>query len=144
MDGMAMTAIPFFVRKAVYFCRNVLPLNNRKKPVVNLGGRMYFFVRFTGIVTIILSILFMLLGVATVVYGYVQNTALVAVLNTYLFEGSNMRMVDARLVASLVGLFLFVSGMLSAAMGQLLMLFADVATNTRETNILLRGMKPVD
>ena len=101
---------------------------------------MYFFVRFTAIVAIIFGILLMLAGVAMGLYGFFQNAALVGLMNTYIFEGSNFRMVDARLVAALIGAGLLGAGMLAAALGQLMMAVLDLANNTRETNILLRGL----
>lgn len=105
---------------------------------------MYFFVRFTGIVTIIVGVLLMLLGVSTTIYGFIQNAALVDLVNNYLLAGSNSRLLDARFYAALLGLGMFLSGMFTSALGQLLLVFADLATNTRETNALLRGMRKVD
>lgn len=100
---------------------------------------MYFFIRFTGIVKIVLGILFMLSGVAAVIYGFVQNATLISLVNTYWLAGTNTRLIDARFYASLFGLALFLLGMSLSAWGQLLLAFADMANHTRETAILLRA-----
>jgi cbb3-type cytochrome oxidase subunit 1 len=105
---------------------------------------MYFFVRFTGIVTLIVGALLMLLGVGTTIYGFVQNAALVDLVNNYWLASSNSRLIDARFYAAVIGLALFLAGMLTAAMGQLMLVFADVASNTKETNALLRGMRKTE
>jgi len=102
---------------------------------------MYFFVRFTGIVTLILGVLLMLLGMGTAIYGFVQNAALIDLVNNYWLANSNSRLLDARLYAALIGLGLFLGGMLTSALGQLLLVFADLANNTKETNLLLRGLR---
>ncbi len=105
---------------------------------------MYFFVRFTGIVILVLGVLLMLLGVGTTIYGFVQNAALVDLVNNYWLASTNSRLVDARFYAAVTGLACFLAGMLIAALGQLLLVFADVATNTKETNALLRGLRKVE
>ena len=105
---------------------------------------MYFFVRFTGIVTLIVGALLMLLGVGTTIYGFIQNAALVDLVNNYWLASSNSRLIDARFYAAVIGLAFFMAGMLTAAMGQLMLVFADVATNTKETNMLLRGLRKID
>lgn len=105
---------------------------------------MYFFVRFTGIVTILFGALLMLLGLGTTLYGFIQNAALVDLVNNYWLAGSNARLVDARFYAAVLGLFCFVGGMLIAALGQLLLVFTDIASQTRETNLLLRLMRKTD
>lgn len=102
---------------------------------------MYFFVRFTGIVTLIVGVLLMLLGVGTAIYGFVQNAALIDLVNNYWLASSNARLVDARFYAAIVGLGFFLGGMLASALGQLLLVFADLANNTRETNLILRGLR---
>jgi hypothetical protein len=102
---------------------------------------MYFFVRFTGIVTIIFGALLMLLGVGTAIYGFIQNAALVDLVNNYWLAASNSRLLDARFYAAMIGLGLFLTGMLTSALGQLLLVFADVASNTKETNAILRNMR---
>ena len=105
---------------------------------------MYFFVRFTGIVTLVVGASLMLLGVGTTIYGFIQNAALVELVNNYWLAGSNVRLIDARFYAAVIGLALFLVGMLTSALGQLMLVFADVATNTKETNMLLRGMRKAD
>jgi len=105
---------------------------------------MYFFVRFTGIVTLVVGALLMLLGVGTTIYGFIQNAALVDLVNNYWLAGSNSRLIDARFYAAVIGLALFLGGMLTSALGQLMLVFADVATNTKETNMILRGMRKTE
>ena len=105
---------------------------------------MYFFVRFTGIVTLIVGVLLMLFGVGTTIYGFIQNAALVDLVNNYWLASSNSRLIDARFYAAVIGLALFLGGMLTSALGQLLLVFADLATNTKETNILLRGLQKAE
>ena len=105
---------------------------------------MYFFVRVHALVTMILGILLMLLGLGLLIAGFVQNAALVDLVNNYWLAGSSMRMVDARFYASVLGLAIFLLGLAVAAAGELLLVFADVAANTRETNQLLRRMRKSD
>jgi cbb3-type cytochrome oxidase subunit 1 len=105
---------------------------------------MYFFVRFTGIMALIVGVLLMLLGVSTTIYGFIQNAALVDLANNYWLVSSDVRLVDARFYAALLGLGLFLAGMFTSALGQLMLVFADVAANTKETNAILRGMRKVD
>ena len=50
---------------------------------------MYFFVRFTGIVTIVAGVLLMLFGFGAAIYGFVQNAALVDLVNAYWLSASN-------------------------------------------------------
>jgi hypothetical protein len=105
---------------------------------------MYFFVRFTGFVTIVVGVLLMLLGVGTAVYGFLQNAALVDLVNNFWLVGSNMRLIDARFYAIMLGLGFFLAGMGVSAWGQLLLVFADVANSARETNLILRGMRKLE
>jgi hypothetical protein len=105
---------------------------------------MYFFVRFTGIVTLIVGALLMLFGVGTTIYGFIQNSALVDLVNNFWLAGSNSRLIDARFYAAVIGLALFLAGMLTSALGQLMLVFADVANNTKETNAILRSMHTSD
>ena len=102
---------------------------------------MYFFVRFTGFVTIVLGILLMFFGVGAVIYGFVQNAALIDLVNNYWLASSNIRLLDARFYMAVIGLGLFLAGMGISAWGQLLLVFADIAANTREANVILRGMR---
>ncbi|MCX6081536.1 MAG: hypothetical protein NTW32_18565 [Chloroflexi bacterium] len=105
---------------------------------------MYFFVRFNGFVTIVIGVLFMLCGVAAAIYGFAQNAALVDLANNFLLAGSNIRLLDARFYMAGLGLVLFLLGMCTSAWGQLLLVFADVAVNTHETNSILRGMRRME
>lgn len=113
---------------------------------------MYFFVRFTGFVTLVVGALLMLFGISVVIYGFIQNAALVDLVNNYWLVSSNLRLggtqaeaeAGVRFYAALLGLGLFLGGMLTSALGQLLLVFADVATNTKETNMLLRGLRKID
>ena len=102
---------------------------------------MYFFVRFNGFVTIVLGVLLMLCGVGVAIYGFVQNAALIDLVNNYWLASSNIRLLDARFYAAVSGLILFLLGMSTSACGQLLLVFADMAANTREANVILRGMR---
>jgi hypothetical protein len=106
---------------------------------------MYFFVRFTGIMIIILGVLLILVGLGGAIYGLAQNDVILGMVNTSLAAtGSNLRLVDSRPYAAIFGLLMFMAGMSIGAIGQLLLVFADVAKNTKETNILLRGMRKVE
>jgi hypothetical protein len=105
---------------------------------------MYFFVRFTGIIMLIIGVLLMLLGVGTAIYGFVQNAALIDLVNNYWLAGTNSRLLDARFYAAVFGLAFFLTGMLTSALGQLLLVFADLANNTKETNLILRGLRSVE
>jgi hypothetical protein len=110
------------------------------------GGAMYFFVRFTGIVILVCGVVLMLLGFGGAIYAFVQNIALTDLVNQYVFEASqsSLRVTDTRFFSSVAGLMVFTLGMGTAAVGQLMLIFADIATNTRETNVLLRGMRRVE
>jgi hypothetical protein len=103
---------------------------------------MYFFVRFTAIVMVVFGVLFMLAGVAGAIYGFVQNQSLLELINESL-EASNSiwRLQDVRFLASVLGLMTFLVGMTTAALGQLMLVFVDVANETRETNVILRSMR---
>jgi hypothetical protein len=105
---------------------------------------MYFFVRFNGIVNIVLGILLMLCGVGVAIYGFLQNAVLVDFVNNFWLANSNSRLLDARFYAAALGLLLFLLGMCVAACGQLFLVFADVAANTRESNQILRGIRKLE
>ena len=102
---------------------------------------MYFFVRFNGFVTIVLGVLMMVFGVGVAIYGFMQNAALVDLANNFVLAGSNIRLLDARFYMAILGLGLFLLGMCTSAWGQLQLVLADLASNTRETNQILRGMR---
>jgi len=93
---------------------------------------------------IILGVLLILAGLGGALYGLLQNDAILAMVNASLAATSNLRLVDARPYAAIFGLVMFMSGMSVAAIGQLLLVFADVARSTKETNTLLRGMRRVE
>jgi hypothetical protein len=101
---------------------------------------MYVFVRFSGIVIIVFGLLFMLLGFGGAVYVLIQNDALVQMINSYTLTNSKavLQQTDLRLYAVTYGLILFLAGMIVSALGQLLLVFVDIAVSTRETSILLR------
>ena len=101
---------------------------------------MYFFVRFAAIVTIVFGILFMLAGVGASVYGFMQNDAVTEMVNTMLVE-TNIRVLNAGVAGALAGLALFIQGMMLAAVGQLLLVFIDIANSTRETNLIMRSFR---
>ena len=105
---------------------------------------MYFFVRFTGIMIIILGVLLILAGFSGALYGLLQNEAILTMVNATLAATSNLRLVDARPYAAIFGLVMFMAGMSVAAIGQLMLVFADVAKASRETNALLRSMRRVE
>ena len=106
---------------------------------------MYFFVRFQGFLSLVFGILLMFLGIGVMIYGFVQNVALVDIVNSYrLFDwlyGPGTRVLDVRFFAFVICLVLFLVGLCIAACGQLLLVFADVAENTRETRHILRGIR---
>jgi len=103
---------------------------------------MYIFVRFTGIVLLISGLLLMLVGFGGALVGFFQNDSVVELVNTYIL--ANTRSVvqqDIRFYTTAYGLALFLLGMITSAFGQLMLVFADLATNSRETNILLRSLR---
>lgn len=103
---------------------------------------MYFFVRYTGYVLILFGIFLMLAGLTGTIYGLVQHEALLARINETLQASNSVwRVAEMRFLTSLLGLSMFVSGMVVAALGQLLLVFADLANHTRETNIILRSFR---
>ncbi|PWH12115.1 MAG: hypothetical protein DDG60_15045 [Anaerolineae bacterium] len=103
---------------------------------------MYFFVRYTGYVMILCGIFLMLAGLAITIYGFVQHDALLKAINDALVASNSLwRVTELRFLTSLFGLFSFVMGMLVAALGQLLLIFADLANHARQTNILLRSFR---
>jgi hypothetical protein len=103
---------------------------------------MYFFVRYTGYVLILFGIFLMLAGLAGTIYSIFWHDALLARVNEALYAGNSVwRVTEMRFLTSLVGLSMFVSGMVVAALGQLLLVFADLANHTRETNIILRSFR---
>ncbi|MEI6291878.1 MAG: hypothetical protein WCP19_15765 [Chloroflexota bacterium] len=105
---------------------------------------MYFFVRFQGVITIITGVLIMILGVGAAIYGFVQNAAVVDMVNSYYLAGKNSVLTDARFYAAITGLGLFVIGLGTAASGQLMLVFADIASNTYDTKKILQRLAHKD
>jgi hypothetical protein len=104
---------------------------------------MYVFVRFTGIAIVVFGSLLMLAGFVGAIYGFVQNDAVVDLVNNYIFANSRyvLPQQDIRFYTTFYGLALFLLGMITSALGQLMLVFADIATNSRETIILLRSLR---
>lgn len=112
---------------------------------------MYFFVRYTGYVLILFGIFLMLAGLAGTILGFVQPESLLSSINEGLNASNSLwRLSESQnesgtrfltFLTSLLGLSMFVSGMVVAALGQLLLVFADLASHARETNILLRSFR---
>jgi hypothetical protein len=103
---------------------------------------MYIFVRFTAVVTILLGVLLMLAGIGVAIYGFAQNDAVTLMVNQSLEAANDMRrVVNAGYAGVILGAAAFVIGMVTSAMGQLLLVFVDLAVNTRETNTILRTFR---
>jgi hypothetical protein len=104
---------------------------------------MYVFVRFTGVVLVIFGALLMLAGFGGALYLFIQKDTLVGMLNSYLLSGGGRSIVTGDFLPSLAitALAFFLTGMLTAAFGQLMLVFADIGSNSRETNILLRSLR---
>lgn len=103
---------------------------------------MYIFVRFTAVAAIILGVLLMLFGIVGSVYGFLQNDAFTSLVNEWLEASQDMRrVINAGFGLLILGAVSFIVGMLTAATGQLLLVFVDIATASRETNTLLRGLR---
>jgi hypothetical protein len=100
---------------------------------------MYLFVRFTGVVVLVLGLILMLVGFIGAVYVLVQNETLLPMINGGLLAQSGMVLQDARPYAAALGLVMFITGMFASALGQLMLVFIDIAINGHETNRLLRG-----
>lgn len=104
---------------------------------------MYVFVRFTGVVLVIFGLLLMLAGFGGALYIFIQQDALLNMLNEYLLSdgGTSVVTQDFLPPLTLMTLAFFLIGMLTAAFGQLMLVFADIGSNSRETNILLRSLR---
>ncbi len=103
---------------------------------------MYIFVRFTAVAAIILGVLLMLFGIVGSVYGFLQNDAFTGLVNEWLEASQDMRrVINAGFGLLILGAVSFIVGMITAATGQLLLVFVDIATASRETNTLLRGLR---
>ncbi len=102
---------------------------------------MYIFVRFAAIVTVIFGVLTMVAGLGSSLIGYVQNESVTGLINQAFFAGQNIRLINAGYAVTVLGLLVFLFGMLISAVGQLMLVFVDVSNNTRETNVLLRALR---
>ena len=103
---------------------------------------MYIFVRLTAVVTILFGVLLMLAGIGGSVYGFFQNDNVTTMINTALEQANDLRrVVNAGYAGVILGTVTFIFGMFTAAFGQLLLVFVDLATHARETNVLLRGIR---
>lgn len=103
---------------------------------------MYIFVRLTAVVTILFGVLLMLVGIGGAAYGFFQNDNVTMMINTALEQGNDLRrVVNAGYAGVILGTATFIFGMFTAALGQLLLVFVDIATHARETNVLLRGLR---
>ena len=104
---------------------------------------MYIFVRFTGILLVVFGALLMLAGFGGALYLLIQKNTLVDTLNAYLLSGGGRSVVTGDFLTSLAiyALAFFLTGLLTAAFGQLMLVFADIGSNSRETNILLRSLR---
>ena len=104
---------------------------------------MYVFVRFTGFVLVVFGLLLMLVGFGGAMYLFIQKDTLVDMINNFLLSNGGNRVVTADFLPSLAiyTLIFFLVGMLTAAFGQLMLVFADIGSNSRETNIILRSLR---
>jgi len=104
---------------------------------------MYIFVRFTGVVLVVFGLLLMVAGFGGALYLLIQQDALVDAINSYLLSNGGNRIVTADFLLSLTiyALIFFLVGMLTAAFGQLMLVFADIGSNSREANIILRSLR---
>ncbi len=105
---------------------------------------MYVFVRFAAVVMIIFGVLLMLASVGGAVYGITHNQAVTELANQAITVGPNQAIINAGYALTLVGLAGFILGMLTSALGQLLVIFIDLSEHTKETNRLLRSMRARD
>ena len=107
---------------------------------------MYVFVRFTGVVLVVFGLLLMLAGFGGALYLFIQKDTLVNMLNSYLLSSGGTTILTADFLPSLAiyALIFFLIGMLTAAFGQLMLVFADIGSNSRETTILLRSLRNKD
>jgi hypothetical protein len=103
---------------------------------------MYIFVRFAAINTIIFGVLAMLFGAGTAIYGFVQNDAVTAYVNNTLMPGSGGMLSNTYFYSAVAALVLFLLGLGLSALGQMMLVFVDLANHTRETNAILRTFRP--
>lgn len=104
---------------------------------------MYVFVRFTGYVLIVFGLLFMLASFLGAIYLVIPQNTLITTLNNYMLSngGKSVFTQDSLAYFALAALIIFLSGMFTSAFGQLMLVFADIGHNSRETNIILRSLR---
>jgi hypothetical protein len=103
---------------------------------------MYIFVRFTAVVAIILGVFLMLFGIVGSIYGFFQNDAFTRLVNEWLEVNDDMRrVINAGFALLILGAASFILGMVTSALGQLMLIFVDLANHARETNVLLRSLR---
>jgi hypothetical protein len=104
---------------------------------------MYVFVRFSGFVLIAAGLLLMVAAFGGALYVLFQQQVLVETINQYLLSNGTGRVVSGDFLwyLALYALVFFLIGMFTAAFGQLMLVFADIGNNSRETNILLRSLR---
>lgn len=104
---------------------------------------MYVFVRYSGVILVVSGALLMLVGFASALFIMLQQEAVLGGINNYLLSAGSRSVVTADVLPylAILSLLSFLSGMITAALGQLMLVFADIGTNTRETTVLLRAMR---
>ena len=104
---------------------------------------MYVFVRFTGYVLVVTGLLLMVSSFGGAVYLFVQKDSILTAINHYLLTtgGKSVFPQDSLPYFALMAVIIFLSGMMTAAFGQLMLVFADIGSNSRETNVLLRALR---
>ncbi len=104
---------------------------------------MYVFVRFTGYVLIIFGLVAMVTGFGSAVVLFIQRDTLITNLNNYMISTGAKAVYPQEFMPyfALMAMTVFLSGMLTAAFGQLMLVFADIGSNSRETNIILRSLR---
>lgn len=104
---------------------------------------MYVFVRFTGYVLVFFGLLLMLVSFVAAVYMVIQGEVLISSLNSYLLSsgGTSVFPKEALPYFALTAMFTFMTGLFGAAFGQLMLVFADIGRNSRESNIILRSLR---
>ena len=104
---------------------------------------MYIFVRFTGYVLVVFGVIAIVAGFGSAVVLVIQGATLITNLNNYLLSSGAKSVYpqDFTPYFALMAMMVFVSGLLTAAFGQLMLVFADIGSNSRETNIILRSLR---
>lgn len=104
---------------------------------------MYVFVRFTGYALVVFGLVSMVAGFGGAIYLLVQAGTLISALNSYLLSTGSRSVFpqDSTPYFAMMAVIIFISGLLTAAFGQLMLVFADIGSNSRETNIILRSLR---